>query len=303
MEDCSTKQKEWEWRRYQRTVRRVKRRQRLFDLKDRIKRLFVKDKGIENMYFTKEMVLYTLSQRANIQVRNLTIKDKSLTVVIYDDHRTLLNVLYFLRMKKLLNESVNLIFFDYHDDALQPNRKVLSKLHRISISEKCFRDFWNVIEFDLSHEDDDWLWAGMDCGLIKHAFRVAGKEDTNIKKLNEAFKGKHIMVPLEWDDIKGFVDEYSKLPEDKNIPFVLDFDLDCFSTDESPLGRQQAWSDSDFENHFEKNPTTVIALKELIRYAEIITICREPGCCGGIGESNKILHCLDQYLFEGKLQA
>jgi hypothetical protein len=255
------------------------------------------------MFFEKGMVIYSLSQRANIQVRNFIIQDKSISVVIYDDHRTLLNVLYFLRMKDLLNESANLIFFDYHDDALQTKNSALKKLRRISISENRFRDFWDIVEFDLSHEDDDWLWAGMDCGLIKHAFRVAGKEDTNIKKLNEAFKGKHIMVPWEWDDLKGFVDEYSKLPEDKRIQFVLDFDLDCFSTDESPLGRQQAWSDSDFENHFEKDPTTVIALKELIRHAEIITICREPGCCGGIGESNKILHRLDQYLFEGKLQA
>lgn len=303
MEDCSTKQKEWEWRRYQRTVRRVKRRQRLFDLKDRIKRLFVKDKGIENMYFTKEMVLYSLSQRANIQVRNFIIQDKSISVVIYDDHRTLLNVLYFLRMKDLLNESANLIFFDYHDDALQTKNSALKKLRRISISENRFRDFWDIVEFDLSHEDDDWLWAGMDYGLIKHAFRVAGKEDTNIKPLNEAFKGKHTMEACEWGDIKGFVDEYAKLTEDKRIPFVLDFDLDCFSTDENPNGRQQAWSDSDFKNHFEKDSVTVNAIKELIYNAEIITICREPGCCGGIGESNKILHCLDQYLFEEKLQA
>lgn len=42
-------------------------------------------------------------------------------------------------------------------------------------------------------------------------------------------------------------------------------------------------------------------MREIISRCQFITICREPGCCGGIGESNKILEYLDQYLFEGNL--
>jgi len=34
----------------------------------------------------------------------------------------------------------------------------------------------------------------------------------------------------------------------------------------------------------------------------LITISREPGCCGGMGESNKILQYIDRYWFKGALK-
>lgn len=43
-------------------------------------------------------------------------------------------------------------------------------------------------------------------------------------------------------------------------------------------------------------------MNRLITEATLITICREPSCCGGIGESNKILSYLDKYFFNEGLQ-
>lgn len=40
-------------------------------------------------------------------------------------------------------------------------------------------------------------------------------------------------------------------------------------------------------------------IKDLINRCGVITISREHGSCGGIGESYKILKYLDKYLFEG----
>lgn len=43
-------------------------------------------------------------------------------------------------------------------------------------------------------------------------------------------------------------------------------------------------------------------LNRLISRSQFITICREPKCCGGPGESNKILGYLDKYFFNGSLR-
>lgn len=43
-------------------------------------------------------------------------------------------------------------------------------------------------------------------------------------------------------------------------------------------------------------------MESLLNRASVITICREPECCGGIGEANKILSYLDRYFFDGALR-
>jgi len=62
-----------------------------------------------------------------------------------------------------------------------------------------------------------------------------------------------------------------------------------------------AWSEIIFDERYVDNYKVKDMIDCLINRATLITICREPGCCGGIGESNKILSYLDRYFFNGEL--
>lgn len=61
--------------------------------------------------------MYELAHRANINVYTIEIDGIQKYVVLYEDHRTILNVLYFARMKGVLQDVPNLVYFDWHDDA------------------------------------------------------------------------------------------------------------------------------------------------------------------------------------------
>ena len=59
-----------------------------------------------------------LSQRVNVMTRYPNDK----LVIIYDDHRWLLNVLFKIQKDRLLPGPPKLVFFDSHDDAGQTIR-------------------------------------------------------------------------------------------------------------------------------------------------------------------------------------
>ena len=82
-------------------------------------------------------------------------------------------------------------------------------------------------------------------------------------------------------------------------PIVLDFDLDCFTTECE--NNVYAWPEAIFREKYYDNEEVRHFMHKLINRSTIITICREPTCCGGLGESNKILGYLDCYFFDGCL--
>lgn len=99
----------------------------------------------------------------------------------------------------------------------------------------------------------------------------------------------------------NLTNDHEYVDEECQHPFILDFDLDCFSG--QIAGGTFAWPEKLFSNRYVREIKTNYFVKELINRAAIVTICREPNCCGGIGESNKILKYLDKYFFEGQLGA
>ena len=248
-----------------------------------------------------EMTL--LSHRANINVYDVRILGETKTVVVYDDHRTLLNVLYHARMKNVTTGPVNLIYFDYHDDAcMVRNIEKYKKYRPHAYTQKECEKFWNFVEFRLSANDDNWLYAGMKFNLIKHAIRVAGQQNDNIEGLNNSFRGRHHLEPITSEDIfqltSLLLDQTS---DEKRHKYVLDFDLDYFTVFK---GRKKAWSNQKFKKFFQDGLLKKQCdIQRLARHAEFITICREPSYCGGIKEANKILSNLDKYLFNGQLKA
>lgn len=263
----------------------------------------------------------TLVARANYNVYEIN-DEKS--VVLYDDHRSILNVLNeFRKNYDETNRShgyggtysvPNIFFFDRHDDARElPDAKKQSIL---SLDKDNERDFWNFVEFDASSLDDDWVCLAMELNLVKNVVVFGNTENDNIKNMvpiplserefstnpqqSHRYIGKdgveHVLFSFESAFDIDYVTEKSNVQIENILNseeiYILDFDLDCFSDG------KVCWDEEKIKL-FCESPKT----RELVDFAGLVTICREPKCCGGVGQSNKILEYLDKYLFKGRLQA
>lgn len=264
-----------------------------------------------------------LSFHANINTYEYGRK----TIVLYDDHRWILNILYEACKLNLFRDKVpNVIYFDYHDDGM-PTHIYLDKYGVENITSIDVRSFWSMVEFDVRYLDDNWVTTGMELGLIKDVVCIGQEANNNIDIWNNneyvdkrgiRHKGyciRHVQEELEQggvferishalgDKITAIqhIFDYSErgFLSDVRNPFILDFDLDCFSYNE--CGEQRAWPEDQFKEYYYSNPDVNYFMCSLIDRASVITICREPKCCGGLGESNKILGYLDRYLFDGAL--
>lgn len=264
------------------------------------------------------MELYELGRRSNIHHYTIESAYFKKELILYDDHRCLLNILH--EFNKQSKEIPNLIYFDYHDDCVVPPISIQDRLNifgSVNIKDVPPERFWNYTEFQLSTLDDDWLTAAMDFGFIENAVCVGVKKDNNVQKLNQRYQGRHTLFTmdhLDWEvGNRGKLGDTFKETEE-NIylrtlfqynketleqPFLLDFDLDCFATD--CLDKTIAWPRRIFFERYVENIKVRSLMIDLMKRASIITICREPECCGGLGESNKILSYLDDYFFENSL--
>lgn len=267
--------------------------------------------------------LYELSWRTNINT--YTFDDKH--IIVYDDHRTLLNILFEAKKLGEFPETPNLVYFDLHDDActLLPKSQLLERIGVADLSEATSKQFWSFVEFDLGVLDDDWLLAGMELDLIKNTILIGQEENHHIQDMrgryvsedgieHELYSISHLKYSLDGRGCLG--DNIIKEPYYQNVrdimqyhqghfdaedvkPFVLDFDLDCFTTE--CREKTYAWPEDIFRNEYYESHNARYFMENLLHRASFITICREPGCCGGIGEANKILNYLDRYFFDGAL--
>lgn len=256
--------------------------------------------------------------RANINYFNYGKKD----ILIYDDHRTLFAVIAELKRNKLISDIPNLFYFDYHDDCVVPRAlPIEQRRNQLNLDDQ--KAIWSYAEFDLAPLDDDWLTALMDLDLIKDAVVIGVEEDNNIHDLNLRYqdsKEPHYLYKMSHLDcalgVRGELED-SQTDRYKNhlrrlfnrnvpdgempieSPFILDFDLDCFTT--TCCGKRVGWPERVFVERYVDNLSARCLMNELIANAQLITICREPEYCGGFGESNKILSFLDSYFFGGSL--
>lgn len=108
--------------------------------------------------------------RANVNRYPMRVKHKvdPTDVFVYEDHRYTLNALRHGRAQGIFNGPVNLVYFDYHDDAINPTSPAATRTgYRQNMPS--VRDFWQFVEWEVSSGDDDWLKTGMDVGLIQDA--------------------------------------------------------------------------------------------------------------------------------------
>jgi hypothetical protein len=275
----------------------------------------------------KTSLFFELSKRANIN--SFVFKGKR--IFIYNDHRTILNIIFFALKNDIIEKAPNVISFDYHDDALDPQKSILEKASSFNLRDITIEEFNSIIEFELSSKNDDWVKTGMEFNIINNAVSIGAEIDNNSNiSYNDSTLRKHEIISMthlssslasrgELGDSE-LRDPYSKKLKEifsYNIEkrddfgkmtdsFILDFDLDCFSG--RLREKQIAWPEKMFIDEmrtkcgYYDSITPLEFINELINRCEFITIAMEPGCCGGYGESFKILSFLDKYIFHGTLQ-
>jgi hypothetical protein len=270
-----------------------------------------------------------ISKRSNI----IHKRTKENEVIIYEDHRTILNVLFDLREIREISEPLDIYMFDQHDDfcSFEGNRPMESINRFLATPTK--ENLLSLVEFDLRDSDDDWVKAGMELGFINNVFlfNCAKGETGKIESYNTQnfgtktltylgnvwdalgskllddvlkYDGNPWLKDFGWKPINDLEAKHSFQPSNK---FILDIDLDCFSINilektiaipnEVIIPKLTEISKPNY--HYYYNSQDFI--KELIQKAEIATICYENGFCGGIRKSQQIFSMVDRVLFDGEL--
>lgn len=265
--------------------------------------------------------------RVNVMTRQLSEDGKM--IVVYDDHRWLLNVLFCLSK---LGEHLDLVYFDAHDDAAPCGEKsaLLKKIGVKDLNDATEKQFGSFVDYDQRIDDGGWLTTAMELDLVGNVLNIGSRSSDNIEGMcgtyvNEDGITHHIFelsrdLETEFgcrgklgdtcreDEFRGLRDffgikHYLGRYDAVNIanPYMLDFDLDFFtlSSDDGTHG----WTDKIFNKHFPYNSRQDNFLRSLISNAKLITICREPDYCGSLGDSNRILQILDQLYFGGCIGA
>lgn len=276
----------------------------------------------QDLYTT---LLLELNGRVNVMTRQ-TVGGK--LVVIYDDHRWLLNVL-FAASKHI--EHPNLITFDAHDDAAQCAKKtvLLKQIGVEDLKNATAKQFGAFVDYDQREDDGGWLTTAMELNLIDSVVNIGNKHGHNFEDMNGIYESEddvehkvfELSQNLDYElGPRGKLGDTCREEECRELrdffgiehfyigvhymaikePYILDFDLDFFtmSSDDQPT---HGWTERVFNRRFPMNSEQDLFLRKLIRNAHIITICREPDYCGSLGDSNRILSLLDRYYFEGQL--
>lgn len=273
--------------------------------------------------------LRDFGHRSNVN----TFQFRGKQIFVYTDHRTILNVIFFALKNNLIDNVPNVLYFDYHDDACVPKASILAQAPTFDINIISEQDFNNIVEYGMSIQDDDWVKSGMEFGLINNAISVGAEslrtsheiytdvrghehEIIGINHLSHslgvrgAFCDTQVESESYFEPVREIFDFNNSVANSwgaNTESFVLDFDLDCFAgtfNGETLMAWPEKMFYQEFHNNvgFQGNQLPLDFINNLIDKCEFITICMEPGCCGGFGESFKILSYLDKYFFEGTLK-
>lgn len=249
-------------------------------------------------------------------------------ILVFDDHRTSLGVIFEANKLGLFGGQVpNLVTFDFHEDCCDVGKQseLLKKIGVDNMKNATSRQFWSFIEFDLSKMDDDWIAAAQELNLVNNVTIIGNGANHNVDNnrvivdesgnQHRRFSIPHLSFSLGNRGCLGdsmlkepyyhavresFQFHNGRFDNAQVYPYVLDIDLDCFTGE--IRDKTIRWPEQIFYNEFFDNHKTKRFITTLIERASFITISREPGCCGGMGESNKILQYIDRYWFEGALK-
>jgi len=247
-------------------------------------------------------------------------------IILYDDHRWILNVLFKIYRDQLI-DNPNLVYFDAHDDAAQSPSlsRILKAIGVSDISKATEKQFGAFVDYDCRYDDGGWLATALELNLIQDVVNIGNRHSDNIERMNGCYKSEDgtihrifmLSENIEYelgprgqlgdttleDECRGLrdffgIEHFFQHHIEIAAPYILDFDLDFFTMSFSDE-RSHGWTERVLESHFPQFSPQLLFVRELIRDAQVITICREPDYCGSVGDSNRILSMLDKYFFEG----
>ncbi len=247
--------------------------------------------------------LYRLKHRANIN----TFLTKGKTVIVYEDHRYILNILKYAIENKIIEKAINVISFDYHSDSYD-NPHLLTPKNIMEVKKFGLKEFWNFIEFEHSIQDDDWVVSGMEYGLINDIAMLFVREVFSGIDFNKTYldndKNIHNPILIDTESKSSELDKFNKMMKNN---YILDIDLD-FAT-KMIDGKNIPFNDSELDDFFNQkislNDNKTLSISELfiglIKNASFITVCMESEFCGGYFGSYSILKYIDEKYFENDL--
>jgi len=256
---------------------------------------------------------------------------------IHDDHRFVLPLVYNAQEKGLLPKPCKIVSFDFHKDTGDVKDELKREITELIKKEYSLSELIEVTE-RLGGNDDDWIQAGMNLGIFSDAIifgvNYCFDEEDKCQEITDilgkkhhieirsyfpgvmlGFKGelsdllykttyKHLWDLLGWEYVGN--PEYKFKFKENNKKILLDIDLDAFTMEWDKF--TFPWEDEVFEDRFHKpgyGPTSEWSGKkfndDLINQSGLITIAREPGCCGGEEKMDIIYSKVKKYLFNDKL--
>ena len=274
-----------------------------------------------------QSILAEFTHRVNVMTRHCS--DERL-VLLYDDHRYLLNVLFKLFISGKLETAPNLVFFDSHDDAGQTEKKskLLEHIGVAKLEDASEKQFSAFVDYDIRLDDGNWLSVACELNLVGDVVIIGNKHSTNVERMDGVYEGedgiKHRLFQMNTDlsselGVRGQLGDMARDEEFKDIrsffaykpsrhyghignikPFVLDFDLDYFTLWSEEEGTIP-WPLYVWYKRFDEYSLAYTFVRNLIRKSIVTTICREPDFCRNIGGANFNLENLDAFFFDGEL--
>ncbi len=256
---------------------------------------------------------------------------------LHKEHRWVLPIIFYNQQEKTLPHPCTLVTFDAHHDTLDPTCSCKEDILRIKKAGITFDEIVHLCQEKLSKRNDDWIKVGMELGLIDDAVIFWAGDATNngnLENLKEykdqqgnIHKIKLLGLPgselkhqgdlsdtSRWESLSELWkilgwqcnSRFSFVENERKI--LLDLDLDFFIVKWKSCYRFP-WPDEVFKKEFlvqSKYQTTMgwtgkKFVGSLVKMAALLTIAREPYCCGDDTKANQVLSKVNHFLFDNKL--
>lgn len=253
-------------------------------------------------------------------------------VIIYEDHRTILNILWMAKKSRTLLLPPTIVCFDKHDDFKDPivSKSRLAQINNSNVSKE---EFWSFVEWEISQLDDDWIKTGMELNLIGDVILFGAEITPNVSGTHNIYSDQYgnthtlYSVGHIWGGFshQGWLVDYAQSylyqpiwdllgwqnarndyffdSNKRKIPLILDFDLDCFTN--QLLEFVIPWREDIFLNLFTKrlkyDYTPQQFLIDLFRESTFTTIAKESECFSYVNDSALVLKYLNELLFNNYL--
>ncbi|MBN1291474.1 MAG: UPF0489 family protein [Candidatus Latescibacteria bacterium] len=253
--------------------------------------------------------------------------------VIFRDHRWTLPIIYLCGKNGLASLPICLITFDRHHDALIPKCGV-EKLSEFNVNLGTFEELVDLVKYDLSPRDDDWIISGMELGLISHVIQFCsniGYEDHDspyseyddssgtahrfykLGRLKKELSYKGVLTDKDHQAVKSGL--WNTLGWDPAVceisgdmpNLIVDIDCDYFTffwdtyvlpfTEEIFEGEFKYPCQSSFYSTYEP----VRFIRSILRRASVLTLVTEPDFCGGKEKCEAIVSNINNFIFDGNL--